>query len=226
MPTSETFSHLISRVSVDDYDVWREGFEAHRTERLASGLHERHVLTDAEDVRTIVVLFETSDPEATRAFIESASLAAFKGTLGLTAKASYSFVNAMPLPSAPETAHGVLDLVRAATVCVDAMDSRGFGLFFAEDGRFQLANLPEMTGPVAVAGFVGGFFSQLNTIAHEIQESWESGETASLRGIVTYGLKDGRTIQLPFSSFYRVNGARKFTQWQAYLDIGPLAPNA
>ncbi len=228
MPNNETFSHLISHVRVADYEVWRTGFDVHKTERLAAGLHERHIFANAADAREFFVLFETSNAVATRAFIDSTSLAAFKDTLGLTAKPSYSFVNAISAsaPGEAVVAGGVLDLVHAATVCVDAMDSRGFGLFFADEGRFQLANLPEALGPTAVTGFVGAFFSQLNSISHEIQESFETNDTASLRGLVTYDLKDGRTIQLPFSSFYRVNEARKFTHWQAYLDIGPLTPHA
>ena len=221
MRESTNFTNLLVRNRVKNFEQWRDGFESHASHRIAAGLQERFILRNSDNPNDFFVLFDTDNPQETSAFIHSASLSEFKGSLGLTAAPEYIFLQQVPLVD--HAVHkSTVALIEQAFREVDAMDATAFGEFFSEDALFQFANMPPAKGPKAITEFVQNFFSTIKSISHHLHQSLAKDDMASVSGTVEYGRKDGTKITLPFSNTFRIGLDEKFEHWQIYMDTAPL----
>ncbi len=65
---------ILVRHKVTNFEAWETAYDDHRDARQLAGLTELHLLRNRVDPNDIVVLFQTDNPERTRAFIWSDDL--------------------------------------------------------------------------------------------------------------------------------------------------------
>jgi ketosteroid isomerase-like protein len=121
-------------------------------------------------------------------------------------------------PAAGEQQAWIAALFRA----IDAKDIEGFLGFLAEDARFAFANFPVGTGAVAIRATLAGFFAQLDTLAHTIEDAWSVPGHVIVRGNVRYTRRDGRVVAMPFCNVLGMERGR-VADYRIYIDPSPLA---
>jgi ketosteroid isomerase-like protein len=116
----------------------------------------------------------------------------------------------------------VVDFFRA----VDSMDVAAVTEAFTEDGTFRFGNNAPAAGRLHVEQAVGGFFSMIGGLTHDLigtwSGTWDGGEVTSIETTVTYTRKDGsRTEPLPATTTLRMNGDR-IQDLRIFMDIAPV----
>ena len=104
---------------------------------------------------------------------------------------------------------------------IDSMDTESFVSFLAEDGTFRFGSAPPVSGREAISAAVGGFFSTIAGLRHELRRAISEGDTVVCEGNVTYTRHDGSEVSLPFCDVFEVSGGL-ITAYLIYMDIGPL----
>jgi hypothetical protein len=102
---------------------------------------------------------------------------------------------------------------------------------WAANGTFQIGDLPAVTGPDAIRGFLAGFFQQgmFKTVRHEIVDLLEQSERAAFRANAHFTLQNGESLSVPYATFLgygRERGALKFDSYRVYIDFTPVARRA
>jgi hypothetical protein len=67
-------NYMIARASVRDFSEWKTGYDAHEPSRTAAGLTEKHLLQDADDPNTVMLIFEAEDLKRAEEFSKSDDL--------------------------------------------------------------------------------------------------------------------------------------------------------
>jgi hypothetical protein len=67
-------AHRLIRHQVQDFGQWKRAFDAHQQARAAAGLQDLHLWHNIDEPNEIVLLFEVSDVEQARTFVESKDL--------------------------------------------------------------------------------------------------------------------------------------------------------
>jgi limonene-1,2-epoxide hydrolase len=106
-------------------------------------------------------------------------------------------------------------------VSIDAMDTEGFLGFLAPDGEFRFGSVPVVRGHDGIREAVGGFFSSIAAISHELQRIVADGNTVVCEGEVTYTRHDGSRVTLPFCNVFETDGSL-ISLYRIYIDIAPL----
>ncbi|MCK9639437.1 MAG: nuclear transport factor 2 family protein [Prolixibacteraceae bacterium] len=104
---------------------------------------------------------------------------------------------------------------------IDRTDALAFARFITPTGSFRFANNPAVTGTEAIEAYVAGFFQSLKGINHSELESWKSGETLFVNGIVKYTRHNDTTLEVPFSCTWKMKG-RLIDQYLIYIDSSEL----
>jgi len=120
----------------------------------------------------------------------------------------------------------IYDRTLAAFEAVDRMRADQFASLFSEDATFRFGNADAVTGRHAVEAAVGGFFSTLGGLRHDISGiwtgTWEGGEVTSVEGTVTYTRKDGSTtMPIPAVSTLRWRDDA-IQDYRIFVDLSPL----
>ena len=106
-------------------------------------------------------------------------------------------------------------------VSIDAMDTEGFLRFIAPDGEFRFGSAPPVRGHDGIREAVGGFFSSIAAISHELQRIVAEGSTVVCEGEVAYTRHDGSAVTLPFCNVFETAGGL-ISLYRIYIDIAPL----
>ncbi len=85
-------NYMITRTSVRDYSEWKTGYDAHEPSRAAAGLTEKHVLQDADDPNTIMLVFEAEDLKRAEEFSKSDDLREAMQKAGVVGKPDMYFL--------------------------------------------------------------------------------------------------------------------------------------
>jgi len=104
---------------------------------------------------------------------------------------------------------------------VDAKDTEGFCGYLTEDARFKFSNAEEVSGRSNIKEAVGGFFSSISALRHNITDIVEQGDKLVCRGEVTYTRKDSGQVTFPFMNFFRLKGGQ-VAEYQIYVDASRL----
>ena len=104
---------------------------------------------------------------------------------------------------------------------IDRMDTEGFLAFIRPDGRFRFGSAPAVQGHAAIGEAVGGFFSSIAGLKHDLQRVITDDNVVLVEGVVTYTRHDGSTIALPFADVFEIGGG-VISDYRIYMDIGPL----
>ena len=106
-------------------------------------------------------------------------------------------------------------------VSIDSMDTEGFLGFIAPHGIFRFGSAPAARGHDDIRVAVGGFFSSIAAISHELQRIVADGDTVVCEGEVTYTRHDGSAVTLPFCNVFETDGGL-ISRYRIYIDIAPL----
>jgi hypothetical protein len=63
-----TTNIMITRVDLNDYDMWRKGFDGFEGRRATAGIRNPRVYRNVNDGNQLVIVFDVDDPEQARAF--------------------------------------------------------------------------------------------------------------------------------------------------------------
>jgi limonene-1,2-epoxide hydrolase len=106
-------------------------------------------------------------------------------------------------------------------VSIDAMDTEGFLGFIAPHGEFRFGSAPPVRGHEGIREAVGGFFSSIAAVSHDLQRLVADGNTVVCEGEVTYTRHDGSAVTLPFCNVFETDGGL-ISLYRIYIDIAPL----
>ena len=118
------------------------------------------------------------------------------------------------------SSHGGVDFGKLF-VSIDAMDTEGFLGVIAQDGEFRFGSAPAVRGHDRIREAVGGFFSSIAAISHELQRIVADDNTVVCEGEVTYTRHDGSAVTLPFCNVFETDGGL-ISLYRIYIDIAPL----
>jgi limonene-1,2-epoxide hydrolase len=104
---------------------------------------------------------------------------------------------------------------------IDAMDTESFLSFIADDATFRYGSMPAVKGHAEIRAGVGGFFTTIAALQHDVQRTITDGNAVVCEGEVTYTRHDNSKITLPFVNVFEVAGGL-ISLYRVYIDIGPL----
>ena len=113
---------------------------------------------------------------------------------------------------------GCLDDLFAA---IDAKDTERFLGFLTDEASFRFGSAPAVKGKEAIHSAVGGFFTSIAGLSHDLTRSVEEDDVVVCEGEVTYTRHDATTITLPFVNVLEFDG-ELITVYKIYMDVGPL----
>jgi len=104
---------------------------------------------------------------------------------------------------------------------LDGGDVDSFVSFLTEDVVFRFGSAEPVGGGENVRVFVAQFLGGLESISHRLEHFWEQDGRLAIEGVVTYGLKDGRRVSVPFVDVFQMRGG-KIEQYLVYIDLALL----
>ena len=104
---------------------------------------------------------------------------------------------------------------------IDSMDTESFIGFIHEDATFRFGSSPAVKGHAEIRAAVGGFFSSIAGLRHDLQRLVIDGNAVVYEGEVTYTRHDDSVITLPFANSFEVDDGL-ISLYRIYIDIGPL----
>jgi hypothetical protein len=84
---------MLVRHKVQDFTIWKAGYDAHAPKRNEAGLTEKYLLRGVDAPNEIVLLFEAQDIARAKAFAESTDLRETMAGLGVMDKPDIYFLN-------------------------------------------------------------------------------------------------------------------------------------
>jgi len=113
------------------------------------------------------------------------------------------------------------DWVRELFTAIDAGDAKGFGEFLADDATFRFGNMDAVHGRKAIEQAVAGFFGSIESVRHEIADTWFTDGAVILHGTAIYTRHDGGSITVPFCNVFKMHGDR-IGEYLIYVDVTGL----
>ena len=104
---------------------------------------------------------------------------------------------------------------------IDGMDAAGFSSFLREDCIFQFGNLDPLRGANQIRAFVEGFFGSIDSLQHDISETWLVPGGAICHGTVHYVRHDKSGLSVPFSNIFKIDGG-KVREYLIFADTSEL----
>lgn len=86
---------------------------------------------------------------------------------------------------------------------------------------FKFGNIPPANGRVEVERNLGGFFSLLKGLRHDLLKTWIDEKSAVAEALATYTMRDGTTYALPVVSVLRFKGDL-VEDYRIYMDVNPV----
>ncbi len=85
-------NYMIVRANVRNYSEWKTGYDAHESSRAAAGLTEKHLLQDADDPNTVMLIYEAEDLKRAEEFSKSDDLREAMQKAGVLGKPDIYFL--------------------------------------------------------------------------------------------------------------------------------------
>jgi len=111
----------------------------------------------------------------------------------------------------------VTELFRA----IDSKDLKSFTSFLSPDCAFKFGNLPAVVGINEIQEFVAGFFDSIDSLSHEIENSWNIPDGLICHGYVSYTRKDDSILTVPFANIFKLDSTG-VTEYQIFADTSQL----
>ena len=104
---------------------------------------------------------------------------------------------------------------------IDDKDPGKFTSFLSQDCTFKFGNLPEISGKEDIQKFVAGFFDSIDSLSHDIVDSWSIPDGLICHGHVSYTRKDGSMLTVPFANIFKL-GSTGIYEYQVFADTSLL----
>ncbi len=106
---------------------------------------------------------------------------------------------------------------------VDDKNTDAFVAFMSDNVLFRFGNAEAVQGKAAVDEGVRGFFDSIQSLRHEISDTWAQDDAVICQGTVTYTRHDTTTLTVPFANIFKLD-AGLITDYLIYVDISELYP--
>lgn len=108
---------------------------------------------------------------------------------------------------------------------VDAMRLDAFVERHTDDAVVTFGNNPPSVGKEEIRTSIGGFWSTIAGLRHEIQHRYDAGDRTMIQAICHYTRQDGSHVPIPVASaLSRRDG--KVASLTVYIDLAPLFASA
>ena len=104
---------------------------------------------------------------------------------------------------------------------IDNKNTGRFLSFLSDDCSFRFGNIPSIQGSDAIGAFVGGFFESIDSLQHDIFDSWEIPGGTVCHGTVSYTRHDKSVLTVPFSNIFKTNNG-KVQEYLIFADTSEL----
>lgn len=104
---------------------------------------------------------------------------------------------------------------------IDEKNIEKFSSFLLENCSFQFGNMPAVHGVDAINEFVGGFFSSIESLKHDLSDIWSVPGGVVCHGIVSYTRHDKSVLTVPFSNIFKIDDG-KVCGYQIFADTSQL----
>jgi SnoaL-like domain len=104
---------------------------------------------------------------------------------------------------------------------IDSFDPSKFVAHLTDDVVFRFGNGDPVIGREAVAAAVGGFFTTIAGLKHQIKNIWQVEDVAIAQIDVEYTRLDGKVVVTPNADILEFEGAL-VKSWQIYIDLAPV----
>jgi len=112
-------------------------------------------------------------------------------------------------------------MIRELFSAIDNKDLQRFTSFLSPDCAFKFGNLPAVVGVEEIKKFVAGFFDSIDSLSHEIEDSWSVPDGLICHGHVSYTRKDGSMLTVPFANIFKL-GSSGVSEYQIFADTSQL----
>jgi len=106
---------------------------------------------------------------------------------------------------------------------IDGKDVKRFISYLSPDCVFRFGNLPAVVGVEAIKGFVAEFFDSVDSLSHEIEDSWTTADGLICHGHVSYTRKDGSILTVPFANIFKLDSSG-IDEYLIFADTSQLYP--
>ncbi len=107
---------------------------------------------------------------------------------------------------------------------VDAMRLDEYVAHHAEDAEVVFGNNPPAVGRDAIGEAIGGFWTMIGGLRHEVHHRWDvnDGNTAVLEVTTHYTTHGGAAVSMPCVSILDRNADGLVTSLRVHIDLAPL----
>jgi len=130
-------------------------------------------------------------------------------------------MNTASAPARPDAETDLQSWSRGLFAAIDARDIEGFLGFLAADASFAFANFPPAQGAAAISATLEGFFAQVRSLRHTVEDAWRVPGHVVCRGSVQYTRRDGGVVAMPFCNVLGMAEGR-VQDYRIYIDPAPL----
>ncbi|MBT8442721.1 MAG: nuclear transport factor 2 family protein [Gammaproteobacteria bacterium] len=114
-----------------------------------------------------------------------------------------------------------MDWIKDMFAALDAEGVPGLFPYLHDDVLFRFGSFPPGHGRETFDETWRAISTDIASLSHELLDVWDMGESAVCRGNVTYELKDGRSVTVPFVNvFYLRDG--KIAEYLIYVDASAV----
>lgn len=104
---------------------------------------------------------------------------------------------------------------------IDKKDSNAFESFLSRDCVFRFGNEPPVEGAQGTKAFVEWFFESIDSLSHDILETWDTPAGKVCHGFVSYTRLNGSTLTVPFCNIFKHDGVG-ITDYLIFADTSQL----
>ena len=104
---------------------------------------------------------------------------------------------------------------------IDEKNIEKFSSFLADDCCFRFGNIAEVNGADEISKFVAGFFDSIDSLKHDIADTWIVPDGAVCHGMVSYVRHDKSVFSVPFSNIFKY-GKGKIHSYLIFADTSQL----
>lgn len=107
---------------------------------------------------------------------------------------------------------------------VDGMHLDAYVAHHADDARVIFGNNPPAVGRDAIREAIGGFWSMIGGLRHEVHNRWDvnDGNTALLEVTTHYTTHGGAAVSMPCVSILDRDADGRVTSLRVHIDLAPL----
>jgi ketosteroid isomerase-like protein len=105
---------------------------------------------------------------------------------------------------------------------IDTMDAAAVADLFADEATVVFGNGEPMVGRDAVRAGIGGFFSTIAGLRHQIVNAWLVDADTIAETEVTYRRLDGREAAISAVSIWHTATDGRIDDYRIFVDLAPL----